>query len=200
MRFLRDTVYPALALLLFFTVLCGGVYTLLVTAAAQLFWPQMADGGMVLAADGSRYTTALGQPYQQPGHLWGRPQAGDMMAFSAADGQPLFYAEPDNRRLSEERYQRLVQQRAVLLQALHPEMAGQPVPLELVTSSGSGLDPDISPAAAQYQVKRLARTTGHSEDEIQAVIDRCTEHKLWGIFGAPRVHVTQVNLLLDGKL
>ena len=97
-------------------------------------------------------------------------------------------------------YKKLLAQRVAEIRAAHPEMGDTPVPVDLVTNSGSGLDPQISPAAASYQVRRLSRNTGRSEEEVQSILDRCTEGRFLGIFGEPRVNVLKVNLILDGIL
>ena len=110
------------------------------------------------------------------------------------------WAAPSNLTPASEEYAELIRERVEKLRASNPEQGEQAVPVDLVTVSGSGLDPHISPAAAEYQVARIAANTDYSEDEIRRIIDRYTEGRFLGIFGEPRVNVLKVNLALDGIL
>ncbi len=201
MKIAKTAVWPqAFGMLLAFTVLCGGLYTLLLTGLLQTVFPQQAHGSLIFSRDGelcgSKY---IGQLTRGAGHLWGRVMHPDSAVYKAADGEALFYSGPSNLSPASADYKELLAERVACIRAAHPEMGAAPVPADLVTNSGSGLDPEISPAAAAYQVRRLARTTGRSEDEIKDIIAHCTQRRFLGIFGEPRVNVLQVNLLLDGK-
>ena len=110
------------------------------------------------------------------------------------------YAAPSNLSPASEEYKALVAKRVAKLRAADPDMGEKPVPVDLVTCSGSGLDPDISPAAADYQVARIAKASGQSEAVVLDIIEKCTTGRFLGLFGEPRVNVLKVNLMLDGIL
>lgn len=191
----------AFRLLLAFTVVCGGLYTLLLTGILQVVFPQQANGSLFLSREGKAYGSAcIGQPASGAGHLWGRVMGPATDIYRTIDGEKLFYSGPSNLSPASPAYKKLLAQRVAEIRAAHPEMGDTPVPVDLVTNSGSGLDPQISPAAASYQVRRLSRNTGRSEEEVQSILDRCTEGRFLGIFGEPRVNVLKVNLILDGIL
>nr|WP_279287252.1 potassium-transporting ATPase subunit KdpC [Bittarella massiliensis (ex Durand et al. 2017)] len=190
----------AAMLLLVFTVVCGVLYTLAVTGIAQIFFPHQANGS-IIEVDGKRYgSELLGQQYTDEGHMWGRIMKLDVSTYRDEDGKALLYAVPSNLSPASEEYEQLVAQRVEKLRAADPERGDTPIPVDLVTCSGSGLDPHISPAAAEYQVPRLARATGRSEDEVRDIIKDCTDGRFLGLFGEERVNVLEVNLRLDGIL
>nr|WP_302468013.1 potassium-transporting ATPase subunit KdpC [Bittarella massiliensis (ex Durand et al. 2017)] len=190
----------AAMLLLVFTVVCGVLYTLAVTGVAQIFFPHQANGS-IIEVDGKRYgSELLGQQYTDEGHMWGRIMKLDVSTYRDEDGKALLYAVPSNLSPASEEYEQLVAQRVEKLRAADPERGDAPIPVDLVTCSGSGLDPHISPAAAEYQVPRLARATGRSEDEVRDIIKDCTDGRFLGLFGEERVNVLEVNLRLDGIL
>nr|WP_279286096.1 potassium-transporting ATPase subunit KdpC [Bittarella massiliensis (ex Durand et al. 2017)] len=190
----------AAMLLLVFTVVCGVLYTLAVTGIAQIFFPHQANGS-IIEVDGKRYgSELLGQQYTDEGHMWGRIMKLDVSTYRDEDGKALLYAVPSNLSPASEEYEQLVAQRVEKLRAADPERGDAPIPVDLVTCSGSGLDPHISPAAAEYQVPRLARATGRSEDEVRDIIKDCTDGRFLGLFGEERVNVLEVNLRLDGIL
>ncbi len=124
----------------------------------------------------------------------------DLTSFTDEEGNPVMYAWATNKSPAGEDEEAMVQKRIDALLEADPSMAGTPIPVDLVTVSGSGLDPEISPEAARYQVHRIAGARGISEEEVQAVIDRYTTGRFLGIFGEPRVNVLKVNLVLDGIL
>lgn len=188
------------ALLAFSTLLCGVVYTAAVTAAAQVAFPYQANGSFVEGADGNRYSMLVGQTYRDEGHMWGRVQTYNAETFTAEDGTPLLWAGPSNASPASDRFAATVAERVAEVRAAHPEHADEPVPSDLVTCSGSGFDPHISPAAAGYQVERLARATGRPQDEIRTIIEQCTDYPVLGVFGDAAVNVLKVNLMLDGIL
>lgn len=187
-------------MLLAMTILCGLVYTVAVTGVGQLLFPKQANGS-IIEADGKTYGSALlGQPFTDEGHLWGRIMNVDTTTFTDENGNPVLYAWASNLSPASEEYDALVAQRVDALRKANPDMAEAAIPVDLVTGSGSGLDPEISPAAAAYQVSRIAQARGMTEDEVQAVIDRYTTGRFLGIFGEARVNVLRVNLALDGIL
>ena len=190
----------ALAFLLAMTLLCGGVYTMAVTGAGQLFFPSQANGS-IIEVDGKKYGSAmLAQQFTDGAHLWGRVMNLDTASFPDENGTPRMYAWPSNKTPAGGELEALVAARVATVQAAHPEMGDTPIPVDLVTCSGSGLDPHISPAAAEYQVKRLAANTGRSEAEIRGILRACTTGRFLGLFGEPVVNVLRVNLMLDGIL
>lgn len=190
----------AAGFLLVFFLLCGLVYTLLVTGIGQALFPHQANGS-VITVDGRTYgSELLAQPFSDQEHLWGRPMDLDVGSFTDSEGQPVLYAWASNKTPAGEELDALIQERLAALQAADPAMAGVPVPVDLVTVSGSGLDPEISPEAAAYQVHRIAQARGMSEAQVQAVIDAHTTGPLLGLLGEPRVNVLKVNLALDGIL
>lgn len=195
----KSVVRKSLIFFMFFTLVCGVLWTAVLTLIGESVFHDRATGSIVTAADGIAYGSALlGQSFDDMNHLWGRPQKLDISSFASEDGSLLFYAWPTNLTPVGEAEAEAVAARAERLQSAHPEMAGVPVPEDLVTVSGSGLDPEISPEAAEYQVKRLSRTTGRSEAEIRRIIDENTRGRFLGLFGEPGVNVLGVNLALDG--
>lgn len=186
--------------LLVMTVLCGVVYLLAVTGLAQLFFPAQANGS-IIEVNGKKYgSVLLAQQFTDDGYLWGRIMSVNTETFTDKNGGKLFYAAASNLSPASEEYAALLRERVARLRAANPAMEDKAVPVDLVTCSGSGLDPHISPAAAEYQVPRIAASTGRSEDEIRAIITKYTQGRFLGLFGEPRVNVLQVNLALDGIL
>lgn len=179
-------------LLAAFTVLLGGVYPALVTGAARVLFPRAASGSVV-RMDGRPVGSALlGQPFADPGHFWCRPSVTAPVAFDgrASAGSNL---GPSNRVLAA-----AVAERIARLRAADPANDA-PVPVDLVTASGSGLDPHLSPAAALYQANRVARARGLPAERVRALVLANVESPLLGLFGAPRVNVLALNLALDAQ-
>ncbi len=200
MKKIKSILPRAAMLLLVFTVVCGLLYTLAVTGIAQVFFPHQANGS-IIEVDGKRYgSELLGQQYTDEGHMWGRIMKLDVSTYRDEEGRALLYASPSNLSPASEEYEQLVAQRVEKLRAADPERGDEPIPVDLVTCSGSGLDPHISPAAAEYQVPRVARATGRSEDEVRRIVKDCTDGRFLGLFGEERVNVLEVNLRLDGIL
>lgn len=190
----------ALALFVVATVLCGVLYPLAVTGVAQAAFPAQANGS-IIEVDGVKYGSALvGQPFRDEGHLWGRPTVATASVFVGDDGAPLLWYGPENVSPASDAFAARVTERVEAVRAAHPDQGDAPVPSDLVTVSGSGFDPDISPAAAEYQVGRIARATGRDEAEVRGIIHACTEKPLLGAVGCARVNVLKVNLMLDGIL
>ena len=180
------------------SIITGVIYTALITGIAQLAFPSQANGSLVQGTDGKTYTTIIGQDFHDDTHMWGRLTSVNTTTFTDDNGNPVAWYGASNLSPAGEAFEQQVQDRIAEIKAAHPEMGDTPIPSDLVTGSGSGLDPDISPAAAEYQVDRLVRTTGKSESEIRDIIARCTEQPTLGFIGDPRVNVVKVNLMLDG--
>ncbi len=182
------------------TLLCGVVYTAMCTGIAQLVFPHQANGS-IIEVDGKKYGSELvGQQFSDDKHLWGRLANANPSTFSDADGNPVMWYGPSNLSPASDEFDAQVKERVAQLEASHPDKAGTPIPSDLVTGSGSGVDPHISPEAADYQVGRLAKATGKSEGEIRQIIEQCTEQPQFGFLGEARVNVLKVNLMLDGIL
>lgn len=188
----------ALIIFLIFTFLCGVVYTGVVTGLARLIFPDKANGS-IIEVDGVKYgSSLLAQQYTDDSHMWGRIMNLDVSTYKDENGKPLVYAGPSNLSPESDEYAQLVEERVEKIKASNPDMGDTPIPEDLVTCSGSGLDPHISPAAAEYQVKRLAKANDMSEDEVRDIINECTDGKFLGVFGEKTVNVLEVNLMLDG--
>lgn len=190
----------ALTIFLIFTFVCGILYTGVVTGVAQLFFPEKANGS-IIEVDGKKYgCELLGQQYTDDAHMWGRIMNIDVSTYKDENGHTLMYAAPSNLSPASEEYEALVAERVEKLRAANPDMDETAIPVDLVTCSGSGLDPHISPAAAEYQVARIAKANDMTEDEVQAIIGKCTDGRFLGLFGEETVNVLKVNLMLDGIL
>ncbi len=200
MKIFKHAVPRAISLVLIFTVICGVLYTLAVTGVAQVLFPHQANGS-IIEVDGKKYgSELLGQYYTDEDHMWGRIMKIDTATFTDEEGNNLMYSFPSNLSPASEEYEELVAERVAQIRAAHPEKGDQPIPVDLVTGSGSGLDPHISVAAAEYQVTRIAQNNNMTEDEVRQIIEKCTDHRLLGIFGEETVNVLEVNLMLDGIL
>ena len=183
---------PALRMLVVLSVLTGFAYPYLVTGIAQLAFPRTANGSLIVEDGKSLGSSLIGQPFDDPKYFWGRPSATSPFGYNAAasSGSNL---SPTNADLV-----KAVQGRVDALRAADPGNTA-PVPVDLVTASGSGLDPHITPAAALYQVSRVARERKFSPDTVRTLVERHTEGRFWGLLGEPRVNVLALNLALDGK-
>jgi potassium-transporting ATPase KdpC subunit len=181
---------PAAVLLLLFTLLTGVAYPLAVTGIAQLAFPKRASGSLIAGGRGVRGSELIGQPFADAKYFWGRPSA-TSPAYNAAasSGSNL---GPSNPALVE-----AVKARVAALRAADPENTAL-VPVDLVTASGSGLDPHISPAGAAYQVHRVARARGLADERVQKLVAARVEGRDLGVLGEPRVNVLLLNLALDG--
>lgn len=196
MKNFKEVLPKALVFFLILTVLCGAIYTFALTGISQLIFPNKANGS-IIEVDGKKYSELLGQQYTDPSHLWGRIMKIDTTTFTDENGNPVMYASPSNLSPASDDYEALVAERVKMINTAHPDKADTPIPVDLVTSSGSGLDPHISVAAAEYQIERIAKNTDYSESEIKDIIKDCTTGRFLGIFGEPVVNVLKVNLALD---
>ncbi|MDO4295872.1 MAG: potassium-transporting ATPase subunit KdpC [bacterium] len=200
MKQFKNIVPKAVGFFLMFTVLCGFVYTGILTGIAQLLFPDKANGS-IIEVNGKKYgCELLGQQYTDEAHMWGRIMNIDVSTYKDEDGKILMYAVPSNLSPASEEYEALVAERVEKLRAANPDEQETPIPVDLVTCSGSGLDPHISPAAADYQVARIAKANAMTEEEVKSIIEKCTENRFLGIFGEKTVNVLKVNLMLDGIL
>ncbi|MFR3058516.1 MAG: potassium-transporting ATPase subunit KdpC [Collinsella sp.] len=188
----------ALGVFALFTVVCGLGYTLVVTGIAQVAFPYRANGSLIKVDGKIVGSELIGQNFEDGGHMWGRIQ--NVSVVEDENGELMAYGAPSNLSPASEEYQELVDARVEKIRAANPDADMDAVPVDLVTCSGSGLDPEISPDAAEYQVPRLAKATGKSEDEVRDIIAQCTKGRFLGVFGEPTVNVLKVNLMLDGTL
>jgi K+-transporting ATPase ATPase C chain len=187
---MRTLIRNALVLLLALTLLTGVVYPLLVTGVAQIVFPVRSNGSLIVRDGKPIGSELIGQPFADPKYFWSRPSATTPFAdnSAASTGSNL---GPTNSALTD-----AVKQRIEALRAADPGNAA-PVPVDLVTASGSGLDPQISPAAARYQVARVARVRGLNTDAVQTMVTQATQGRQLGVLGEPRVNVLELNLMLD---
>ncbi|WP_276675662.1 potassium-transporting ATPase subunit KdpC [Collinsella stercoris] len=188
----------ALGVFALFTVVCGLGYTLVVTGIAQVAFPYQANGSLIKVDDKIVGSELIGQNFEDEDHMWGRIQ--NVSVVEDENGELMAYSAPSNLSPASEEYQELVDARVEKIRAANPDADMDAVPVDLVTCSGSGLDPEISPDAAEYQVPRLAKATGKSEDEVRDIIAQCSKGRFLGVFGEPTVNVLKVNLMLDGVL
>lgn len=186
--------------LLVFTIICGMVFPLFITGISQIFFKDKSNGS-IIEINGIKYgSELLAQEFTSDKYLWGRVMNLDTSTFKNENGEILLYSAPSNLSPASDEYKKLVEERVEKIQKANPEKGDEPIPVDLVTSSGSGLDPHISVAAADYQVDRIARERNMSKDEVQSIIDKYTNKRFLGVFGEETVNVLQVNLALDGKL
>lgn len=181
---------PAIVLLALFTVLTGAVYPFAVTGVAKVLFPRQAEGSLLREGDEVVGSSLIGQSFSDAGEFWGRPSATAPFPYNAAasTGSNL---GPLNPALAD-----AVKERIAKLRRADPEQQG-PIPADLVTTSASGLDPDISPEAAQYQVHRVAKARGLPEAEVEALVEAHVQRRAFGVLGEPTVNVLLLNLDLN---
>ncbi len=179
----------ATLMLIALTILTGGVYPLMVTALAQLAFPRHADGSLMRDGERTIGSELIGQPFTRSEYFWGRLSATSPMPYNAAasGGSNFGPLHPDLKKAAEARI--------AALQA--GGLPGAKVPIDLVTASGSGLDPHISPAAAEFQVPRIAASRKMPVQDVRELVRRHTEGRQLGVLGEPRVNVLRLNLALD---
>jgi len=188
---MKTVLRPALSLLLALTIVTGVLYPLAVTGVAQVIFPNQANGSLIERDGKAVGSELIGQPFADPKYFWGRPSATAPFANNSTSSGGSNQG-PTNPALTD-----AVKQRIDALHAADPDNTA-PIPVDLVSASGSGLDPDISPAAARYQLARVARARGRSEAEIATLIAQATAGRQFGVLGESRVNVLHLNLLLDG--
>lgn len=200
MKTFKAILPKAFKMILIMTVLCGVIYPLIVTGISQLFFKDKANGS-IIEVDGVKYgSELLGQQYLGDSYLWGRIMNINTDTFKNENGNPLLYAAPSNISPASEEYESLIEERVAMIKNANPDADTDKIPIDLVTSSGSGFDPHISVAAAVYQVPRIAKNRNMTEEEVQGIIDKYTTGRFVGIFGEKVVNVLEVNLALDGIL
>lgn len=186
---MKQNLKIALLMTIVTTVLFGLLYPLVVTGLAQLFFPSQANGGLILKNGQAAGSRLIGQPFSSDSYFHPRPSAAGNGYDPVAASGGASNLGPTNRQLTD-RVKGDVEK-------LHVENPGSPIPVDLVTTSGSGLDPDISPAAAEFQIPRVARARGLSESDVRALVAKHTLGRQFGVLGEPRVNVLELNLDLD---
>ena len=177
---------PALILFALLTLLTGVIYPLLVTGIAQVVFPFQANGSL----EKNTHSLLIGQPFSRPEYFWGRPSATAPFSYNAAA------SSGSNLGVTNPALLDAVKERIEALKKADPDNKVA-VPIDLITASASGLDPHISPAAANYQIHRVAKARHISSEKLQELIAEHTETRQWGFLGEPRVNVLQLNLALD---
>jgi K+-transporting ATPase ATPase C chain len=188
----------AFVLLLVLTLLTGGIYPLVVTGVAQVLFPHQANGSLITRQGQVVGSELIGQSFDDPKYFWGRLSATGTFPYNAFNAANLTASSGSNLGPLNPALLQAVQARISALRAADPGNA-MPIPVDLVTASGSGLDPQISLAAAFYQIPRVARTRGMTEDAVRAVVQSQTTGRQFGILGEPTVNVLELNLALDGR-
>jgi K+-transporting ATPase ATPase C chain len=189
--FLRRQLRPAVVILVLMTALTGLAYPAVITAVAQVAFPTQANGSLISVNGQVVGSTLIGQAFDDPKYFWGR------LSAAGADGYDASSSAGSNLGPTN---QDLIDRVTKSVEEFRTANGDAPIPVDLVTTSASGLDSDISPAGAEYQVARVAKTRGLTEDEVRAAVARHTEGRLLGFLGEPRVHVLELNLDLDGLL
>ena len=183
---------PALLSLVVFSVLTGVVYPLVVTGVAAACCARAAGGSLIEQGDRLLGSSLLGQPFDDPKYFWPRPSATTPQPYNGAASTGSNLGPTNPAQID------AVKAHLLALQQADPDDT-LPVPVDLVTASGSGLDPDISPAGAEYQVLRVARARAIDPERVRALVSAHTQTRQWGIFGEPRVNVLELNLALDAQ-
>lgn len=187
---MRSLIRPAVMSMVALTLLTGGIYPTVVTGIAAVVFPAQAKGSLLVSGDSVLGSRLIGQAFSGPQYFWSRPSATGPVGYNGASssGSNLGPTNPAQIQAVKDR-----------IAALRAADSGNtaPVPVDLVTASGSGLDPQISPAAAAYQIARVARVRGLRVERVQALVDRHTEERQFGPLGERRVTVLPLNLALD---
>ena len=193
---MRAQLKPAIIVLALLTLITGVVYPLLVTVIAQVAFPAQANGSLIMKDGQAIGSHLIGQSFDDPKYFWGRLSATGTYPYNAFNADALTASSGSNYGPLNPDLMKMVQGRIDALKAADPGNT-QPIPVDLVTASGSGLDPHISPAAAAYQVARVARARGLDVSVVQQLVAQHTKDRDLGILGEPRVNVLELNLALD---
>jgi K+-transporting ATPase ATPase C chain len=192
MTFIRQQLWPAIAIIVVMSIITGIAYPAVVTAIAQVVFPNQANGSMIRTTEGRIVGSSLiGQAFSQPQYFWSRPSA------AGADGYDASASAGSNLGPT---CAALIERITADVDRFRAANGDAPIPVDLITTSASGLDPHISPEAADYQVARVAAARDLTEDQVRAYVVRHTEQPLLGFLGQPRVNVLELNLDLDGLL
>ena len=183
---------PAILVFLALTVVTGVIYPGVITGVSHIFFSRQAEGSIIMRDGRAVGSTLLGQSFSSPGYFWSRPSATGPFANNGA------VSSGSNQGSTNPSLESAVRERIAALHAADPGNT-RPVPVDLVTASGSGLDPHVSPAAAEYQVGRVARVRAVDEASVRALVADATEERTFGLLGEPRVNVLQLNLALDAQ-
>jgi K+-transporting ATPase ATPase C chain len=189
---MRSQIRPAVMSFIALTLITGVIYPLLVTGIARVTFAQKASGSLIYRDGVAIGSSLIGQSFTDAKYFWSRPSATSPVPY-AADAGSASNLGPTNPALAD-----AVKQRIATLQTADPQNT-QPVPVELVTTSASGLDPHISVAAAEYQVARVARARGLSQDRVRQLVAEHTEARTLGVLGEPHVNVLELNLALEAS-
>ncbi|TAN66495.1 MAG: potassium-transporting ATPase subunit KdpC [Methylobacter sp.] len=190
---MTNHIKPAILMLLLFTALTGVAYPLAVTFFAQIMFPNQANGSLLDSKGQQLGSELIGQTFSRPEYFWGRPSATSPTSYNGGASSGSNQG-PTNPALID-----AVQARIKTLRHADPSHS-KAIPVDLVTASASGLDPHISPAAAAYQISRVAQARHMSPDQVRELVERYTQARQWGILGEPRVNVLKLNLALDQGL
>ena len=188
---------PAIVLLALFTLITGVIYPLVVTGIAQVLFPSQANGSLIVRNGKAVGSTLIGQNFDDPKYFWGRLSDTGDFSYNAFNAATLTGSSGSNYGPMNPALLKAVQARIDALKAADPGNTS-PIPVDLVTASGSGLDPDISIAAALYQISRVAKARGMSEQAVHDLVNQYTSGRQLGILGEPTVNVLLLNLALDG--
>jgi len=188
---------PAFFMLLIFSVITGVIYPLVVTGIAQVVFPHQANGSLISVNGRNVGSELIGQQFDDPKYFWGRISETGTFPYNAFDAKSLTASSGSNFGPLNPALTAMVQARMDALKAADPTNSA-PIPVDLVTSSGSGLDPHISVAAALYQVHRVAQARGLNDDAVKALVEKYTAGRQFGFLGEPTVNVLELNLALDG--
>jgi len=191
--FAFSEIAPALRMLAVLTALTGIVYPLVLTGIAQVAFPSAANGSLIVANGKTLGSTLIGQPFDDPKYFWSRPSATSPQPYNGAS------SGASNQGARNPALADAVKDRVKALRDADPDNKTS-VPVDLVTASGSGLDPHISIAAAEYQVARVAKARGMASERVRDLVTQATESRTLGILGEPRVNVLKLNLALDGAV
>ena len=187
---------PAFFMLLIFTLITGVIYPLVVTGIAQVVFPSQANGSLIMVNGKAVGSELIGQQFDDPKYFWGRISETGTFAYNAFNAENLTASSGSNFGPLNPALTQMVQARIDALKTADPNNT-LPIPVDLVTSSGSGLDPHISIAAAVYQVHRVAQARGLSEAQVKALVDKYTQGRQLGFLGEPTVNFLELNLALD---
>jgi potassium-transporting ATPase KdpC subunit len=193
---MRTQLRPALISLISLSILTGLIYPFLITGIAQWIFPRQANGSLILHDGRALGSELIGQPFSDSKYFWGRLSATGTFPYNAYNAESLTASSGSNYGPLNPALLEVVQGRVEALKSADPGN-NNPIPVDLVTASGSGLDPHISLAAAYYQIPRVAKARGLSEGEITSLVEKYTEGRQIGILGEPRVNVLLLNLALD---